>query len=130
MKHKVESWEERRKKAIVRGYNKERSGDKTTFDVSKIYDEEERRMEEDDGNKRCKVFKKPHEQFLEKKEEKRRKREEFLKAKAEKEKAMENCKKRKVEKYKKLNRKTRRGQPIMKERMEYLLEKIQKSIDA
>ncbi|CAH1976594.1 unnamed protein product [Acanthoscelides obtectus] len=64
------------------------------------------------------------------KEEKTAKREEFLKKKAEKDEARRKYKMEKVERFKKLSRKTKKGQPIMKDRIEMLLEKIQKDLQA
>ena len=54
-------------------------------------------------------------------EEIKRRREEIRKS-------LEKYKKNKAEKFKKLSRKTHRGQPKMKERMELLLGKIEKVV--
>lgn len=67
-------------------------------------------------------------EFLKKKQEKQRKREEFLKVKQEREEALKKYKEKKIQNYKKLSQKTQKGQPVMKGRMELLLEKIQKSV--
>lgn len=61
-------------------------------------------------------------------EEKEDKQIEYLKRKAAKEAAAKEYKRKKLEKYKKLNQKTRKGQPVMKGRIEVLLEEIEKSI--
>lgn len=136
VKHKIDIWKDNRKKVASRRYKKE---NKTSFDVQKIYEEEERRNKntedeadeeaEDSGEKQRKRFLKPHEKFLQIQADKQAKKTEIARLRAEKEKAIKKLKKEKLEKYKKLNKKTRKGQPVMKGRLEYLLEKIEKNKD-
>ncbi|KAF2896618.1 hypothetical protein ILUMI_09561 [Ignelater luminosus] len=75
-----------------------------------------------------KAFKKAHLEYKRIQEEKQQKKEEIKTKKAEKAEALKQYKQKKLEKYKKLNKKTKKGQPIMKYRMEMLLEQIQKSV--
>lgn len=58
-------------------------------------------------------------------EEKKLKREERLKQNEQKKEALQKYKQNKIEKYKKMNKKTRKGQPVMRDRMQMLLEQIQ-----
>lgn len=150
-KYKLEQWEEKRKKTVLRSYHQKVKVE-PNLNVSKIYEElnedgdESNKVIEENENKldinvaeECptvsvskkqkKTFQKQHEKFQQIKEEKERKREEFLKKKAEREKAFKEAKKARYERSKKLSRKTKKGQPIMKYRMEMLLEKIQNSIN-
>jgi hypothetical protein len=64
-------------------------------------------------------FERIQQQKLEKKAELERKKE-------EKEKKLQEYKQKKAEKFRRLSKKTRKGQPVMKDRLEMLLEKIQK----
>jgi len=75
-----------------------------------------------------KAFKNAHLEYQRIQDEKKQKKEEFLKKKAERDQAIQEYKQKKLEKYKKLSKKTKKGQPIMKYRMEMLLEQIQKSV--
>ncbi|EFA07318.1 thyroid transcription factor 1-associated protein 26 [Tribolium castaneum] len=136
-KKKLEKWNDKRTEYIRHGYCKEQNREKNQFDVNKIYEEEERRekgeaneevIEQESGPKRRrKSFK---ERMQEERDEKEAKRAEFLRKKAEKEEALRKYHKEKLEKFKKLNKKTKKGQPVMKGRIEYLLEKIQRSVSA
>jgi hypothetical protein len=60
--------------------------------------------------------------------DKRRKRkEEVWKCKEEQQEALSEYKRKKMQVYKQLSKKTRKGQPVMRGRLELLLEKIQQS---
>ena len=48
--------------------------------------------------------------------------------KTEKEEALKKYKEKKMQTYKKLSKKTKKGQPVMKDRLEMLLEKIQQQV--
>lgn len=61
------------------------------------------------------------------KRELREQKEKGLQAKAERHEALEKYKAKKAETFKKLSRKTSKGQPVMKDRLELLLAKIQLS---
>lgn len=163
-KYKLEQWEEKRKKAILRGYYKEIKDDKPKIDVQKIYEQYDSDNEEDESGEhnfvrnpnlkkrsaaaeddeineeqnemnpvqkgqknKNKAFNKAKLEFERLKGEKAAEKEERLRQKQEREEALKLYKKKKNEKYKKLNKKTKRGQPIMKDRIEMLLEKIQSS---
>ncbi|XP_071054439.1 uncharacterized protein [Onthophagus taurus] len=140
-KYKVQQWEDRRKKEVLREYYKQ-IDDRPKFDVKKIYDEneldtnnetllqteqEEAPIEENEFKKN-KARKKAHEEFERIKEEKKKLKEEMIKKKAEKKEALKKSKEERLVKFKRLNRKTKKGQPIMKDRMEFLLEQIQKNM--
>ncbi|XP_044265587.1 thyroid transcription factor 1-associated protein 26-like [Tribolium madens] len=132
-KNKLENWKDKRTEYIRHGYYKEQNREKNKFDVNKIYEEEERREKrEDEDTEQVKEengLKRHKKSFKERiQEEKEAKRAEFLRKKAEKEEALQKYQKAKMEKFKKLNKKTKRGQPVMKGRIEYLLEKIQRSV--
>lgn len=75
-----------------------------------------------------KAYKKAHLEYQRLQEEKKKRKEELARKKAERDEALRIYKEKKTEKFKTLSRKTKKGQPIMKNRMEMLLEQIQKSI--
>lgn len=74
----------------------------------------------------------PHKEAIEHykqiQEEKKTRHFEALKKKEDIRLALEEYKKKKKYKNKKLRKKTKKGQPVMKERLELLLEKIQASV--
>ncbi|XP_045466593.1 thyroid transcription factor 1-associated protein 26 homolog [Harmonia axyridis] len=154
-KYKVEKWQEMRKKKIINQYNKfTKKEDEKGMDVMKIYekydddnsDSEDKNVVDNDNktetsNKTVDIqnegigtqIKSPmkhdksrYNKILEDKNEKIKKREEILKKKAEKEEALKLARKKKAEKYKRLSKRTKKGQPIMKDRMEMLYEQVQK----
>lgn len=148
-KYKLDQWEEKRKKTVLREYYKEIKDDdiKTKFDVKKIYDEDETKepsKEENEnennlntdirigqeaakGTKKT-AFRKAHLEYQRIQEEKKRKKEELTRKKAERDEALKVYKEKKVKKFKALSKKTRKGQPIMKDRMEMLLAQIQDNL--
>ncbi|KAF5296582.1 hypothetical protein FQR65_LT10235 [Abscondita terminalis] len=150
-KYKLEQWENKRKKGVLQEYYKQIKDDEPKFNVQKIYeqyeeeDENENNLNKDtqesrDRNRivektvsgteknKGKPFKKAHEEFQRIKEENNKRKEEIAKEKADRAEAKKRYKAQKLEKFKKLNKKTKKGQPIMKYRMEMLLEQIQKSM--
>lgn len=156
-KYKLQQWEESRKKVILREYYKETKGNlDPKINVQKIYEEAEKEDSDlikidqlenennlnseivnDDKSESTKEIatrnkKKPHlnayEEYQRLKEEKKRKKEEIQQKREERDKALKEYKKEKTRKYKKLNKKTSKGQPVMKYRMQMLLEQIQKSV--
>ncbi|KAJ8933449.1 hypothetical protein NQ314_014006 [Rhamnusium bicolor] len=166
-KYKLQQWEDKRKKAVLRGYYRDLKDDEPKLDVQHIYEKHRSEIdsegedmdgkinEENENNlspsinqniqntdicedkvivpknskgKKIKAFKKAHLEFHRIKEEKQKQVDKLSKKKAEKEEALQEYKRKKVEKFKKLSRKTKRGQPIMKDRIEMLLEKIQNSM--
>lgn len=167
-KYKLDQWEEKRKKTVLREYYREIKDEDKQFNVEKIYQEEEERddksnnvNEEVDGGRtneenendnnvnvdirtgqmsnreeqinsnttKRKAFKKAHMEYERIKAEKNRKRDELNRKKTERDEALKVYKEKKVKKFKALSRKTRKGQPIMKDRMEMLLEQIQNNLD-
>lgn len=74
------------------------------------------------------AFHKAKKEFLRKKDEKRKRKEEVTRVKSEREEALKKYKEKKMQMYKKLSKKTRKGQPVMKDRLEMLLEKIQQQV--
>lgn len=156
-KYQLQQWEDKRKKAVLHSYYKtlkedqfsprnkihedsanktdaveenEKNGinDEKILDIDKSNEPEDAHPNISKGQ-RTKPFRKAHQEFQRIKEEKEKKKEQLLKKKMEKEEALQKYKQKKVEKFKKLNKKTKKGQPIMKDRMEMLLEKIQNSIE-
>lgn len=158
-KYKLDQWEDKRKKVVLRQYYREIKDEDNKFDVQKIYNEEEERSnndavttkEENENENNLNVdvhmgqssgsmkdvskknsksikgraFKKAHLEFERIKQEKQRKREEMNKKKAERDEALKAYNEKKFKKFKVLSKKTKKGQPIMKGRMEMLLEQIQ-----
>lgn len=149
-KFKLDQWEDKRRKAVLRGYYKQIKDEDTNFDVQKIYDElsededkgsglvGEKGREGNAESKKGEVSKEvPKQKFgvgkrlssmEERLREKQRLKEERERKMEEKKKALEEYKRKKQEKIKKLNRRTRKGQPVMKDRMMMLLEKIQSNM--
>lgn len=144
-KYKLEQWEEKRKKAVLKEYYQQVKDD-AKIDVQKIYeqyDSDEEKVSNPKKNyvqhpdyvppenvspKKVKSTKKKVQLELERlKQEKQAKKEELLKKKQEREEALKLYKENKMKKQKKLNKKTKKGQPVMKGRIEMLLEKIQNS---
>lgn len=80
------------------------------------------------GSRKNKAFQKAREEFQRIKKEKELAKEERQKAAAERKEALKEYKQKKVEKVKRLNKRTRKGQPIMRDRMEMLFEQVQKSV--
>lgn len=158
-KYKLEQWEEKRKKTVLREYYKQIKDDENKYDIQKIYDEgddEDLTVDNENENnlnadikigqetlksndminnqsgtksKRKKAFQKAHLEYERIKEEKKQKKEEFKRKKAERDEALKQYKEKKITKFKVLSRKTRKGQPIMKDRMEMLLAQIQDNLN-
>lgn len=70
-------------------------------------------------------FFKAKQEFIKKQEEQRRSKDEFARKHKEREEAMKKYKENKLKKLKIISQKTKKGQPLMKNRMKFLLEKIQ-----
>lgn len=138
-KYKLQQWEEKRKNSLLHEYHQSlKNDDEPKFDVQKIYEQYEERFDENNVNvsktdipeqkHKKKLFLKPHERYQLLREEKQKKMEEFKQRREERENAILQAKKKRIEKNKKLSQKTKKGQPIMKYRMEMLLEQIEKSL--
>uniref|UniRef100_A0A0A9VV79 Thyroid transcription factor 1-associated protein 26 n=1 Tax=Lygus hesperus TaxID=30085 RepID=A0A0A9VV79_LYGHE len=68
-------------------------------------------------------------EFQKKQEEKRKFNEDRLKKKEGIAKALENYKKKKSENFRLLSKKTKKGQPVMKGRMQLLFEQVKKTVE-
>ncbi|XP_043583478.1 thyroid transcription factor 1-associated protein 26 [Bombus pyrosoma] len=126
-KYKVNQWEQRRKKAVLRGFYKEIGKDqqqnlkKFAFKANDQNDHEKRQ-------RKMSTFHRAKQEFLDKRNEKRKQEEEASRVKAEREEALKRYKEKRMQTYKQLSRKTRKGQPVMNVRLEMLLEKIQQQM--
>ena len=74
------------------------------------------------------VFKAAQLEIKRRKGERKQLLEENKKKKMEMEQAIANYKKKKAEKFKKLSKKTKYGQPVMKDRLQLLFEEIKKKV--
>ncbi|XP_015121298.1 thyroid transcription factor 1-associated protein 26 homolog [Diachasma alloeum] len=129
-KYKVEQWEDRRKKAVLRGFYKDLERDNKNASPKPLLipsDNPEEENKETQPKKKRNAFHSAKLEFQRKQEEKKQKEAEMLRVKAEREEALQKYKQKRMENYKKLSKKTRRGQPVMKDRLEMLLEKIQQT---
>ncbi|XP_060825154.1 thyroid transcription factor 1-associated protein 26 homolog [Bombus pascuorum] len=126
-KYKVTQWEQRRKKAVLRGFYKQIDKDQQQnlrIFASKANDQNGH----ENQPRRLSAFHKAKQEFLDKKNEKRERVEEASRVKAEREEALKRYKEKKMQTYKQLSRKTKKGQPVMKARLEMLLEKIEQQM--
>ncbi|XP_060835517.1 thyroid transcription factor 1-associated protein 26 [Rhopalosiphum padi] len=125
-KQKFQEWNERRKKAVIRDYYKElnKSGIEKPLNTSNGED-----INLTNQQKRPNPYKEAQERYNQIQEEKKARRFEASKKKEEIRQALEEYKQKKKFKNKKLGKKTKKGQPVMKERLELLLEKIQASVN-
>lgn len=73
------------------------------------------------------AFFKAKQEYQRKEREKKKRVEEAIRAKAEREEALKNYREKKMHNFKILSMKTKKGQPVMKGRIEMLLKKIQQS---
>lgn len=117
----VEQWDEVRKKSLIKKYHKELK--KSGINVPVNTQPTNLNREE----KKHSALQLAQEKYKKIQEEKQRRKEELQRQKEERQAALEAYKKQKAMKFKKLSQKTRKGQPVMKGRMELLLEKIQKN---
>lgn len=74
------------------------------------------------------AFFKAKKEYQRKQQEEKKRREDAIRVKAEREEALRNYKEKKMRNFKVLSKKTKKGQPVMKDRVEMLLEKIQQSL--
>ncbi|XP_045175945.2 thyroid transcription factor 1-associated protein 26-like [Mercenaria mercenaria] len=74
-------------------------------------------------------FSKAAGEYQQRKEKKLEKQQEYLKSRERREEAMGDYQKRKQETFKKICKKTHKGQPIMKNQIEYLLQKIERQVN-
>ncbi|XP_014612921.1 PREDICTED: thyroid transcription factor 1-associated protein 26 homolog [Polistes canadensis] len=119
-KYKVDKWQLRTTLAILRDFYKQYHKDEYGQQ-----NKSEFKTETSEPKKSLSFFDIARSEYLQKKADKKRKKEEMLRIKTEKEEALRKYKEKKMQKYKKLSKKTKKGQPVMKERIELLLQKIQ-----
>ncbi|XP_034937634.1 rRNA-processing protein FYV7 [Chelonus insularis] len=117
--HKILQWENQRRKQILQELGQE---------VSLHQRNKRKDLNESVAVNDNKQFKfKKSARAVAKREEKLNRYNEMRKKQEEKAQALEKYKQKRTEKYKKLSRKTKKGQPIMKDRIEMLLQQIQLS---
>ncbi|XP_011498395.1 PREDICTED: thyroid transcription factor 1-associated protein 26 homolog [Ceratosolen solmsi marchali] len=126
-KFKVNQWEEKRRKIVLKEFMKDLKNDKDNkidFSIKNFKNKLDKES--------CKINRKSkptwfsiRQDILEKQQ---KKKEEILKAKQEREEALKQYKQKRMNTYKQLSKKTKKGQPVMSGRIELLLEKIQRSI--
>lgn len=78
--------------------------------------------------KKGSAFYKAKQEYQRKQEEIKNKKEEAIRVKTEREEALRKYKEKKIRAFKVLSKKTKKGQPVMKGRIEMLLEKIQQNL--
>ncbi|XP_066590968.1 thyroid transcription factor 1-associated protein 26 homolog [Prorops nasuta] len=124
---KVEQWKEKRKKAAIKelanDMQKSQPGSLPPSTVNLKSSKDRTRQPE--GKQKYNAFFKAKQEFIRKKEEKRKKKEEALLNKTKKDEALKKYKEKKIQAFKKLSKKTKKGQPVMKDRLQMLYEKIQ-----
>ncbi|XP_050537349.1 thyroid transcription factor 1-associated protein 26 homolog [Daktulosphaira vitifoliae] len=123
-KQKIQEWDERRKKAVIKKYFKELN-ESNSLKMTKTRSNNDLSHQ---PTKRLNPYKEAQERYKQIQEDKKTRRLEALKRKEEIRQAMEEYNKKKRYKNKKLSKKTRKGQPVMKERLELLLEKIEADV--
>ncbi|EFX88179.1 hypothetical protein DAPPUDRAFT_221383 [Daphnia pulex] len=132
-KERVSEWESKRKEAVKRKYRKMLKKDESTSSVQttyQLYNAEEGNVNgySEPPRQRLSEFQRAkleYERIQGLKEEARLEREQKIK---EREIAIMKSKQMRLERIKKLTQKTKKGQPVMKGRIEILLQKIQKQV--
>ncbi|XP_029163143.1 thyroid transcription factor 1-associated protein 26 homolog [Nylanderia fulva] len=126
-KYKIDQWEEKRKKAVLRGFYKELAKDQQNSQSSSL-NKPKNTNEISNSKSKSYAFYKAKQEYKRKQEDKKRRIEDAIRVKAEREEALRKYKEKKLQNFRVLSRKTRKGQPVMKGRIEMLLEKIQQSV--
>jgi hypothetical protein len=123
----VQKWEERRKRSVIREYWKDlkdvNSGTSPIAGTSKDVNTQGKK-------KRPSAMQMARQEMERQREEKQRRHEQIEQQKAEREEALKQYRIKKAERFKRLSKKTKKGQPVMKDRLELLLEKVQKQCKA
>ncbi|KAL0113457.1 hypothetical protein PUN28_012544 [Cardiocondyla obscurior] len=128
-KYKVTQWEERRKKAVLRRFYKELKKDQqNSTETLNLNCTSENGEKPNELKKKGYAFFKAKREYRRKQEEEKKKREDAIRIKLEQEEAQKKYKEKKMRNFKVLSKKTRKGQPVMKGRIEMLLEKIQRTM--
>ncbi|KAL3843223.1 hypothetical protein ACJMK2_021168 [Sinanodonta woodiana] len=122
---------DRRKKKIQHEYRKlltkeNKSTDKAALHGDAAVFRKQRGLSAKTGRHK---FSKAHEEYERRKQVNLEKKKVALKKKRELAAALDKYKQKKKEKFKKLCKKTYKGQPVMKDRIEHLLEKIQRQVN-
>ncbi|XP_059482204.1 thyroid transcription factor 1-associated protein 26 [Neocloeon triangulifer] len=138
-KFKVQQFEERRKKKVMRNYYKELKHiqGKPLLDPAAITSDsdEAKNVSSEQQNQhsqkmppsgKVSTSQRVRQEFERIRQQKEDKKKELEMKKAEKEQKLLEYKAKKAERFRKLSKKTKKGQPVMKDRLEMLLEKIQK----
>ncbi|PNF19161.1 hypothetical protein B7P43_G09790 [Cryptotermes secundus] len=127
----VEQWEERRRKAIAHSYYKEM---RKIAGQSSGTEKQNMSTSSTGVNKyripRPTAYQKAEEEYKRKQEEKAAKLQEAQKKKEERSQAVARYRANKAEVFKKLSKKTKKGQPVMKGRLEILLHKLQQELQS
>ncbi|XP_011696439.1 PREDICTED: thyroid transcription factor 1-associated protein 26 homolog [Wasmannia auropunctata] len=129
-KYKIEQWEEKRKKAVLLGfYNQLKRDEQNSAGTSlNLGDASNSADETSKPRKKGYAFFKARQEYKRKREEKKKRKEEAVRVRAEREEALRKYKEQKMRNFKILSKKTKKGQPVMRGRIELLLEKIQQSV--
>lgn len=139
LKYKLLQSEEKKKKAILRDYHTQvKDVLPPKLSVETISEEDDKHTEENynldenqsmkTNSKKRKQYLKHHQQYENLKQKITKTKQEFLKERGKKSEVLDEYKSKKLQKLKKLNQRTKKGQPIMKHRMQILLEQIEKSV--
>ncbi|XP_063975297.1 thyroid transcription factor 1-associated protein 26 homolog [Diachasmimorpha longicaudata] len=129
-KYKVDQWEDRRKKAVLRGFYKELERDNKNAASKALLSPSNNSSEEktaETPKKKRNAFHSAKLEFQRKQDAKKQQNAQRARVKAEREEALQKYKQKRMDNYKKLSKKTKKGQPVMKDRLEMLLEKIQQN---
>lgn len=126
-KYKLEQWQGRKQRAVLRSYYKElrkttdqsSSREQTHVAISSIGVHKDRAP-------RPTAYQKAVEEYKHKQEEKAAKLKEAQRRREERSEALARYRTNKAEVFRKLSMKTKKGQPVMKGRLEILLHKLQK----
>ncbi|XP_011867211.1 PREDICTED: thyroid transcription factor 1-associated protein 26 homolog [Vollenhovia emeryi] len=128
-KYKINQWEERRKKAVLRGFYKELGKSQQISGEASLGSNSKNGDEASASRHKGSAFFKAKREYRRKQEEAKKRREDAARVKAEREEALRNYKEKRMRNFKLLSKKTSKGQPVMKGRVEMLLERIQRNVD-
>ncbi|XP_032691017.1 thyroid transcription factor 1-associated protein 26 homolog isoform X2 [Odontomachus brunneus] len=128
-KYKINQWEERRRKAVMREFHKElkRNQQDSTQTLTDLSDTSKDTDTSNSEKKNYAFFKakQAHKCIM---KDKKEKMEEINRKKEESNEALKKYKEKKMHTFRALSKKTKKGQPVMKGRIELLLEKIQENL--
>ncbi|CAB3359769.1 Hypothetical predicted protein [Cloeon dipterum] len=127
-KFKVQQFDDRRKKKVLRKYYRELKyiqGEPQDPKAS-TSDFNHPSQRQPTQQKKMSATQKANLEFERIKQQKLDRKADLERKKAEKEQKLKEYREKKAERFKRLSKKTKKGQPVMKDRLEMLLEKIQK----